>query len=266
MESTIRDPQGTGHIWGAELRRALRQGGWRTLYAWSVLVSLAAGGGTLAMINTIAEGSEEPLSAAVTFPVEITAVVAAFVMALGLAMSVARDSQGMLTISLTNVPNRRRLLIAQMGSAFACSALVVVGVALMTSAAALFLAPSQSGAGFAAVGVLSGGLAGGMLGCISYLLGRLVAHPAVAVIVVLGWWLVLPMAIVSLGLLLPSPVQSMLSTVAEGAPSALLVKSATVSTLGSQGPGTLIGGLAGLAFWTVLLGFVVLVASPKREQ
>jgi len=266
MERKVAHAQGTGQVWRAEFRRAGRQGGWRSLGAWSLLVSLAIGGATLAMMETIAEASEEPASVVVTFPVEITAIVASFMMALGMAMSVARDSRGMLSISLTNVPNRRRLLTAQMGSAFACSAVVVVATALTTFAVAMLVEPSRSGAPYAVIGILSGGLAGGLMGCISYQLGRIVAHPAIVVLVVLGWWLVLPMALASLGLLLPSPVQTVISKILEGAPSALLVKSATVSGVGSQGPEALIGGLVGLALWAVLLGIVVLVASPKREH
>ena len=265
MESTIHRSQGTKQVWRAEFRRALRQGGWLKVTAWTVTLSLAVGCGTLAMVNLIADAAGDAPSAVMTFPVEITSVVAAFVLALGLSMSTARDSQGMLSIAMTNVPKRRRLLLAQMGCAFAYSSVVVGGVALTMMVAAAFIEPSGAGIRFAALGVLCGSLSGGMLACIAYQLGRLVTQPAVAVLVVLGWWLILPLALVAVGFFLPSPVQVLISKIVEGAPSALLVNSATVSTLGTNGPGALIGGLAGLAAWTVLLGWLVLVTSPKRE-
>lgn len=266
MERTSANMQGTGQVWRAELRRAGRQGGWRRISMWSVIVSLAIGGGTLATLGTISAAADEPGSVVITFPVEVTAIVASFMMALGMAMSVARDSQGMLTISLTNVPHRRRLLTAQMGSAFVWSTMVVAATALVALAAATLVTPSASGATLAMSSTVAGSLAGGLMGCISYQLGRLVAHPAIAVLVVLGWWLVLPMALVSVGLFLPSSVQTVIEKVVEGAPSALLVNAARASGLDTQGPEALIIGFVGLASWAVLLGGVVLAASAKREH
>lgn len=251
----------------AEFWRLLRPGGMRKGAVAAAAFGVAVGLLTTSIMAYV--GRREPGTRSVvevTLPVEATTSIMAVVLSGVVAVHYARNAQtGGILASLTLVPDRARLLLAQ--------GLAVAGIALSLALAGSTLvalaAVSLSDSGVkvvpAVVGVLSGSVAAATAGVLAFLVATLAFSVVVAVLVFVGWWIVFPLAMALVSATLPAWIAPIASWAVASTPTALLAKATTVSTLPRRGPSNLLEGHLGLIVWVAVLGVIVHVSFERRS-
>lgn len=260
-------PQDLPTVLRAEFGRLLRQGGLRTGLLVTAAVALGAGliaVGVLAYLSSA--DPDSPSSLPVTVPVEVTTAIAAVLLSGAVVLNTGRAAQtGATATSLALVPNRRRLFLAQ---AVATSGLALVVTALLSTVVvitALALSGAVAALPVAVVGVLSGSVAAALLAALAFFLATLVNRAIAGILVYVGWWVVLPLALTVAAPAVPEWAVSVVTAAAAAIPTALLAEATTVSTLTTLGAGALLRGLLGLALWAGAFGVVAGVVFRRRS-
>lgn len=239
-------PQRLGGVFRAELRSAMRQGGLRVGFAVAFMAGLALGVPVMLFIRYLTFGQiDETPWVPVTIPVEATASCAGVIIAIGVVLHVGRNMQnGSIQTALTCVPRRTRLLMAQYAATALGAALVTAAAATVIAIAALIRTPSALGLGTSAVGIISGALAAALTATLAQSIALLLGRGMAAVMVLMTWWIVAPLLLSLAGTLLPGPLASVFSTLAEWTPLAIQVKATTISTLPVNGYSSILQALA----------------------
>lgn len=257
-------PQGWVMVWKAEVRRLARQGGLRRSVLWAFALAVALGVTTLVTVTWMADG-KAATPTRVSSPGEVAAATAAFVLALAATVHFGRSSQnGSVQSSLVLVPNRTRLLLAQgaasatLGAATALAAAVVAGLASVVSTGA------SVGLREVATGLATGPLAAALLTALGFLVGTVLNRAVGAVLVTIGWWLVMPLVIMVAGAFLPAAVQPVVQAVLDATPTMLLPAATSASELSTSTWQNLVQAHGLLCAWVVGMGALAWVLLRRR--
>lgn len=262
-----RAPQRFQMIFAAELRRMARQGGLRRSLLGTGLFSLLIGLFALFGILYLSDGQRDPASTLpVTVPVEASTSLMALIFAICVVIHVGRAVQGgAILTTLAVVPNRRRCFLGHVAavgaSTFVVTFLVSATVALVATSATGF----DVGVGVAALGVLAGSFAAALLAVLASSIAMLLRSAIAAVLVVVGWWVILPLIFSVAGASLPGWLAKVASVLADVTPTNLLVEATTVSTMDVNGVANLLGAVGGLALWAALVSLLSGLAFERRS-
>lgn len=250
----------------AEVFRLLRQGGLRRGLLVSALIGLGVGLAAVAAMTYLGRGQADLTSSVpVTVPVEAAAATAAFFVSLSALLYHARTGQAGVLASLVLVPNRTRLLAAQVASLAAVAMTTTLAVTTVVAVAALAMSDASAGGLPAAIGVLSGSIAAALLAVIALFLAILINSLVVAILAYTAWWIVLPLTLSISSAALPGWAAPLAAAAVQYTPTVLLNKATTVSTLTTQGYATVLDGHVGLVAWVVVLGVVAQLAFRRRS-
>lgn len=254
--TTTGSDQTLGTVCRAEFARLIRQGGNRSGLVLSVGFGLLAGGTALAILSYLSSGDADgATSLNVTVPMEVTISVTALLLSLTFVLHFGRRAQsGALLGALVLVPNRRRLLSGLVIATASLAAGAVLIVSSTVGITAMAVSGSTTGIGQAVVTAACGAIAAACLSVLALFLALITNRAVPGSMIWMLWWIVFPLALLVGSAFLPSWLSGVTADVASATPSALLGRATAVSTVGTQGVGSLITGLAGLLAWVGALG------------
>lgn len=252
-------------VWLAMTGRLLRQGGLRGPWIAGAAIGTVVGLSAVPVLRHLLDGDEDPVAAAVLAG-DIGVLVVAVSWCLAVAMDAAQGTRdGTRVTTLVLVPDRRQLLVGQAAAAAVLGAAATVGVSLLVGlAAGAVLLDGSDASGWTArllTGSLASAVSTALLSAMAVCIGLLCRHPAIALIVLLVWWLALPTALNSGGVLLPDGGTAFTSFVAHLVPSTL---GGTTFT-GDDGPLTLLTGHLGLIAWTAAIGALTDLVTRRTD-
>ncbi|MGL4256575.1 MAG: hypothetical protein ACRCSL_09580 [Microbacterium sp.] len=253
--------QTTRIVLRAELRRLARRGGLRAGLVTAIAVGVAVGGMTLAVLASIAQNASHVV---VTSPIEATAFVTALALAIAVVFLAGRDTLGHVSIALTLTPARSRLHLGRAGALAACGAAATGLAAALVATVALVLG-GASAAGLALLGVGLASVAGMSLVLLAFGVTILVGRSSIAILVIGGLLIALPLAAGLAGGILPPALASVVEAVMGATPTPLLLQALAVSTIPSQGADGVILGQLGLVAWGVSAAAAAGLTFARRE-
>lgn len=260
-----RGRQRTRTVLLAEIRRSLRQGGLRAGLLVAAIAGLSLGALSILLIEYLAEG--QPIAQInVTVPVEASTSAAAVFLSIAVVVHAGRNMQnGAVQTSLALVPYRPRLLAAQFLATAILGLAVTAASSTLVALAALAASRSTAGLTPAVIGVISGSLATALMALLALSVAMLVGRAISAVLLVVAWWILTPLALAAAGQMLPSPLGAVATKAADWTPIALQIRASTVSSLATLGPSSLLQGIAALLLLTTTLGTAAYVAVNRRD-
>lgn len=240
-------------LWTAMTLRLLRTGGLRGPLAIGTALGTVVGLGAIPVVRHLLDPGEDPVAAAARAG-DLGVLVVAVTWCLAVAMDAAQGTRdGTRVTTLVLAPDRRHLLLAQAGAAAVVGACATVVVSLLVGVpAGGVVLDGHDAAGWGVrllTGTLASAISTALLAAMAVCVGLLTRHPAVALLVLLLWWVALPMALNSGGVLLPDGGTTVTSVVAHIVPSSL----GGATFTGDDRATTLAAGHVGLALWTAAL-------------
>ncbi|WP_326967158.1 hypothetical protein [Arthrobacter sp. CG_A4] len=259
--ATVAPDQSLGAVTRAEAHRLLRKGGVPTPVIVAITAAVAAGILTMFVIKSLAP---EPTGVMTTTSIETGAFVSALVLSVAAVFAVGRDHTGQLGLALSLTPKRERLFMAR---ALSWAALTAASTAFVTIVLAV-LGFILSGGGFAGSGLL--GVTAAVVGSTSMVLvavalAHLVGRSFIAVLLLIGVNILLPLAVVAVGAMIPAQAAGAVDALVNVTPTPLFMQAISATTVQDLGLGRLIIGQLGLAVWALVLGGLALTVFRRRN-
>lgn len=263
MSATLvegRTAQRWGHVFRAEICRALRRGAMRSGVIIIFVVSVTCAMTTLLILEHLPNTHTRLL---VTLPIEAGGFVATMFLSIGVIFQLGRDHAGHMSIALTLVPCRSRLYLARAVAFFTIGALTVAAVTGVTALAGVIV--TGAAANWAVLGIVLMVLAGGWLALLAFAIGSWIRHAGLALLIVIGLLVILPLGVGAAGSLLPHTFASIAQVALDATPSLQLARGTGVSTIPSQGILPVIVGQCGLSAWAIGITYIGGAIFAKRD-
>lgn len=253
--------QSLANVTIAESRRLVRKGGVPTLMGLALVVGIACGICAMLIMRSL---EPEVSSLTVTVPVEVAAFTSNLVLAVAAVFAVGRDHLGLLGISLSITPNRRRLFVARNLSWVLISAVVTAAIAMFLLAigmivlAGQFVGPALIGSALAIVGSSS-------MVLIAVAIAHVVGRAFGAVLILVGLNVVLPLVVAIASTLVSESVAKVAMTLIEQTPTSLFIQATNGANITNLGLSGVLSGQIGLAFWWLILGGIAYLFFQRRS-
>ncbi|WP_353114971.1 hypothetical protein [Microbacterium sp.] len=238
--------QTVGQVVSAEVFRLRRAGGMLGGLVVAVSVGIAAGSVALIVLLLMAQDVAPVL---MTTPLELSATAAMMVVSLVTASASARDASGQTAVALALVPRRGRYWLGRSIAGVLLSVVSVLAACgpVLAACAVFGTGGRYLGAGFAVV--LCAALASAFLGIFATGAGALTRSPALAILVLLGALVLVPVAASIVAELLPRLIGAVISGVSSAMPGNLAMDAVAISTIPARGVERILIGQLGLMAW-----------------
>lgn len=245
----------------AELFRLSRRGGIRVGLVVATCVGLV--GGVAAFITLLSLASDAS-HVVVTTPIELCAFLALVCATLVIAGQAGRDGGGQVGVALALVPRRGRLHVGRAAATMICGVAATLTACAAVALLSLWLSEAWVFAGVVLLGIACAVLASVWLALLAFGLGTLVRSSPIAVLILLGVLLLLPLSVGLVGGFVPAaaPFADFIATVTPGR---LLLDALAVSVVPDQGIGRVAGGQLGLAAWGIITSASAGVLFRRRD-
>lgn len=254
--------QTLGAVTRAEAHRLLNRGGVPVPIFVAITAALTAGVLTMLIIKSLAPETPKVLT---TTSIETGAFVAALVLSIAAVFAVGRDHTGQLGLALSLTPNRDRLFTARLLSWVALTVFVTVLVTIVIAVLGILLSegrftgPALLGVGVAVVGSTSMVL---MAVTLAHIVGRAFG----AVLLLVGVNLFLPLAVFTVGSMIPQQAANAVDALINVTPTPLFIRAISASTIDDLGLGHLLMGQLGLMVWALVMGTTALAVFRRRTM
>lgn len=225
------------------------------------VIGTASGVGALIVLRTLADRATYVV---VTSPIEVGGLLASLPIAISTVLLVGRDSEGHLKSALALTPGRTRLYVSR------CIAFLIVGgavgaaVSIVTAIAGVFTTGGAF-APWAGLGVLLVSFAAAWFAVLALGIATIVRRGGLALLVLIGLLIVLPLLLGTLSGMLPSDVASLAQAVVNATPTPLFGQAIGVSGVPRSGPDAVLAAQAALGAWSVSIAVLAGIVFARRD-
>ncbi|TFD28545.1 hypothetical protein [Cryobacterium lyxosi] len=233
----------------------------------SAVVGIASGALSILLLSSIADAADSQ-GVSVTGSLEVAAITTALSVSLCICTAVGRDiSSGFLETMAVLVPSRRRHLLARWLGVSAVVAMTALAATVVTSV--LIFARAGFSAEVLAVVVASlivVPLCTVLFGSLAFFIATLTRRPLLSVLVLVGLYIVFPLAAAFLQAPLPVALTPAINWLVETSPTLLFLKAVGVSAVEDGGIWPISSGALGLLAWVGTSAVLASYATFHRER